>query len=87
MNGVNLLDGFQLDNDTALNQYIELEVGAHAMSFVCDGNRTFALGPQIGLAEFDEQAFAVNGFQQSGPRVRCTSIALPMTRLLINSTS
>jgi len=34
MNGVNLLDGFQLDNDTALNQYIEFEVGAHAMSSV-----------------------------------------------------
>lgn len=68
MNRVNLLDGFQLDNDTALNQYIELEVGAHAMSFVYDGNRTFALGSQRGLAEFDEQAFAVNGFQQAGTK-------------------
>jgi hypothetical protein len=65
MDRVNLLDGFQLDNDAVLNQYVELEVGAHAMSFVCDGNSTFALGSQRGLAEFDEQAFAVNGFQQS----------------------
>ena len=63
MNRVNLRDGFQLDNDATLNQYIELEVGAHAKSFVCDGNRTFALGSQRGLAEFDEQAFAANGFQ------------------------
>ncbi len=36
MNRVNLLDGFQLDND------------------------------KPSTSEFDEQAFAINGFQQSG---------------------
>ena len=61
---MNPFDGFQFDNDTALDEHVELQLGVNFVPLIFDGNAPFALGPQGMFFEFDEQALSIHGFQQ-----------------------
>ena len=40
---MNPFDGFQFDNDTALDKYVELKPGLNTVTLVLEGNATFTL--------------------------------------------
>ena len=64
MNRVDPFDGLQFDNNTALDQHVELQLGVNSVPLVFEGNTAFALGLQGIFPELDEQAFSIHRFQQ-----------------------
>lgn len=60
-----VFDGFQLDDDTLVDEQIDPEPAGDAMSFVVQGNQSLALDTEAFPCQLDQQSFAVHRFQQA----------------------
>ena len=60
-----LLDGFQLDDDLSIDEQIEFEPGTHPNTLVLEGNAIAAFSRKPCASEFDEQTISINRFKQA----------------------
>ena len=60
-----VLDCFQLDDNAVFDQQVQLELGADTLAFVFEMDVPFALELKVLPPDFKDQAFSVQGLQQS----------------------
>ncbi len=53
-------DGFQLHDDAVVDEQIQLEPGADALSFVVERNVALAVDSEVCPFHFDDQTFPVH---------------------------
>jgi hypothetical protein len=70
MDGVQSLDGLQLNDHTVLDNEIHFQFASDPAAFVDNGNMAVRFEMQLMRRKFNPQAFVIDGFEQ--PRPECS---------------